>query len=124
VHIPNINYISSMTIDASGYVWLNSPQGVFHQVSDGWEKARELPHEKVAALDFDSTSRSVVAIDHVSNSVLATTDGHHWHAVFNPGVPVRSVVFTGDQVFAGTKFDGVLKAEVNDRVSETDASGK
>jgi photosystem II stability/assembly factor-like uncharacterized protein len=124
VHIPLVNFISSMTVDASGYVWLNSPQGVFHQVQDGWEKARELPHEKVASLDFDSTSHSVVAIDHETNSVLATADGHHWHSVFNPGVPVRSVVFTGDQVFAGTKFDGVLKADMNNRSSETDASGK
>jgi ligand-binding sensor domain-containing protein len=124
MQIPNINFIRSMTVDANGYVWLNSPQGVFHQVADGWAKARELPHEKVAALDFDSTTHSVVAIDHVSNSVLATADGRHWHEVFNPGVPVRSVVFTGDQVFAGTKFDGVLKAQVNESASETDVRGK
>jgi photosystem II stability/assembly factor-like uncharacterized protein len=125
IHIPLISYISSMTMDGSGYVWLNSPQGVFHQVSDGWEKARELPQEKIAALDFDRASNSVVAIDATSNNVLASTDGHHWHSVFNPGVPVRSVVFTGDQIFAGTKFDGVVKADLgrHDRLSDSEPGG-
>ena len=113
IHIPLVSYISSMTVDGNGYVWLNSPQGIFHQVSDGWEKARELTQDKVAMLDFDASSNSVVAIDKESNSVLASADGHHWRSVFNPGVPVRSVVFTGDQVFAGTKFDGVIKADLN-----------
>ena len=50
IHIPLVSYISSMTLDGKGYVWLNSPQGVFRQVSDGWEKARELPQDKVAVL--------------------------------------------------------------------------
>lgn len=125
VHIPLVSYISSMTLDANGYVWLNSPQGVFHQVSDGWEKARELPEDKIAMLDFDMTSRSVVAIDRDSNTVLASADGHHWRSVFNPGVPVRSVVFTGDQIFAGTQFDGVVKADLarTSRVSDSEPGG-
>jgi len=125
IHIPLVSYISSMTTDANGYVWLNSPQGVFHQVSDGWEKARELPQEKIANLDFDRSSNSVVAIDENSNNVLASADGHHWRSVFNPGVPVRSVVFTGDQIFAGTKFDGVVKADLghNSRISDSEPGG-
>jgi len=126
VHIPLVTYISSMTLDSNGYVWLNSPQGVFHQVSDGWEKAHSLASTKIAALDFDATSNSVVAINSDSNTVLASADGQHWRSVFNPGVPVRSVVFTGDQVFAGTKFDGVMKAELAhaSHVSDSEPGGK
>lgn len=112
IHAPLVSYISSMTLDGNGYVWLNSPQGVFHQVSDGWEKAHSLDQDKITALDFDSTSNSVVAINSKSNTVLASADGQHWRSVFNPGVPVRSVVFTGNQIFAGTKFDGVMKADL------------
>jgi len=121
IHIPLLSYISSMTMDANGYVWLNSPQGVFHQVSDGWEKARELPQEKIATLDFDRTSNAVVAISENADSVLASADGHHWRSVFNPGVPVRSVVFTGDQIFAGTKFDGVVRADLGNTNRNSDS---
>ena len=125
VHIPLVSYISSMTLDGNGYVWLNSPQGVFRQMSDGWEKARGLPNEKISTLDFDSSSNSVVAVDRESNSVLASADGHHWRSVFNAGVPVRSVVFTGNQVFAGTKFDGVVKADMAhvSRASDVEVGG-
>ena len=125
IHIPLVSYVSSMTLDGNAYVWMNSPQGVYHQVSDGWEKARELPQDKIATLDFDVTSNSVVAINRESNAVMASNDGHRWHSVFNPGVPVRSVVFTGDQVFAGTKFDGVVKVDMgrNSRISGADAVG-
>lgn len=125
VHIPLVSYISSMTLDGNGYVWLNSPQGVFRQMSDGWEKARGLPQDKIGTLDFDATSNSVVAVNRESNAVLASADGHHWRSVFNPGVPVRSVVFTGDQVFAGTKFDGVVKAEMAhvSRASDSEPGG-
>jgi len=123
IHIPLVSYISSMTVDGNGYVWLNSPQGIFHQVSDGWEKARELTQDKVSMLDFDAASNSVVAIDKESNTVFASADGHHWRSVFNPGVPVRSVVFTGDQIFAGTKFDGVIKADLNQGSRTNDSQG-
>jgi photosystem II stability/assembly factor-like uncharacterized protein len=125
IHIPLVSYVSGMTMDANGYVWLNSPEGVYHQVSDGWEKARELPQNKIAVLDFDPTTREVVAINRDSNAVMATNDGHHWRSVFNPGVPVRSVVFTGNQVFAGTKFDGVMKVEIghNSRLAGDEPSG-
>jgi photosystem II stability/assembly factor-like uncharacterized protein len=125
IHIPLVSYISGMTMDANGYVWLNSPEGVFHQVSDGWEKSRELPQNKIAVLDFDRTTSSVFAINKESNVVMATNDGHHWRSVFNPGVPVRSVVFTGNQVFAGTTFDGVMKIDMgrNSRLAGSDAVG-
>ena len=125
VQIPLVSYISSMTLDANGYVWLNSPQGVFHQAFDGWEKARELPQEKIASLDFDPSSNAVVAISEDSNAVLASADGHHWRSVFDPGVPVRSVIFTGDQVFAGTKFDGVVKADLahSSRINDSEPGG-
>jgi photosystem II stability/assembly factor-like uncharacterized protein len=125
VHIPLVSYVSGMTMDANGYVWLNSPEGVFHQVSDGWEKARELPQNKIAVLDFDANTKAVVAINRESNTVLATNDGHHWRSVFNAGVPIRSVVFTGNQVFAGTKFDGVMKVDMgrNGRMSGSDSVG-
>ncbi|HVZ15533.1 MAG TPA: hypothetical protein VG897_00310, partial [Terriglobales bacterium] len=125
VHIPLVSYISSMTLDGNGYVWLNSPQGVFRQVSDGWEKTRDLPQDQIAALDFDSTSNSVVAVNRETNAVLESADGHHWRSVFNPGVPVKSVIFTGDQVFAGTKFDGVVRAETAhvSQVSDSEVGG-
>jgi photosystem II stability/assembly factor-like uncharacterized protein len=108
IHIPTVSYISSMTLDGSGYVWLNTPQGVYRQLSDGWEKARDLPQDKVAALDFDRRSGSVVVITKHANTVLVSQDGHRWHSVYNVGVPVRSVAFSNDRLFAGTAFDGVV----------------
>ena len=112
MHIPLVSYISAMTLDANGFVWLNSPQGVFRQVSDGWEKVRELPQDKVASLDFDQRSSSVIAITKDANRVLASNDGRKWHTVFNAGVPVRTVALTNDRVIAGTTFDGVVASEL------------
>jgi photosystem II stability/assembly factor-like uncharacterized protein len=125
IHIPLVSYISAMTLDASGYVWMNSPQGVFRQLSDGWEKVRDLPQEKVAVLDFDRRSGSVVAITRDNNKVLVSNDGHKWHSVYNGGVPVRSVAFTNDRMFAGTTFDGVVTIDLNhnQRAAAADTSG-
>jgi photosystem II stability/assembly factor-like uncharacterized protein len=108
LHVPLVSYISGMTLDANGFVWLNSPQGVFRQVSDGWEKARELPEEKIASLDFDRKSNSVIAITKNANRVLVSHDGRKWRSVFNSGVPIRTVALSNDRVFAGTTFDGVV----------------
>ena len=107
LHTPLVSFISAMTLDSNGYVWLNSPQGVFRQLIDGWEKARELPQEKVASLDFDQHSGSLVVITKEANRVLVSNDGRHWRSVFN-GLPVRTVAMTNDRVFAGTTFDGVV----------------
>ena len=125
IHIPLVSYVSSMTLDGSGYVWLNSPQGVFRQVSDGWEKARDLPQDKVAVLDFDRRSNSVVAITKDANKVLVSSDGHKWHSVYNAGVPVRSVAFSNDHVFAGTTFDGVVTVDLksNQRAAAIETPG-
>jgi photosystem II stability/assembly factor-like uncharacterized protein len=113
MHIPLVSYISAMTQDANGYVWLNSPQGVFRQLSDGWEKARDLPQDKVAALEFDNRTNSVIAILKDANRVLVTNDGRKWHSVYNGGVPVRTVAMANDRMFAGTTFDGVVAVELN-----------
>lgn len=108
IHIPLVSYISAMTLDANGFVWLNSPQGVFRQATNGWEKARELPQDKIASLDFDKQSSSVIAISREGNRVLVSHDGRKWRSVFNSGVPVRTVALSNDRVFAGTTFDGVV----------------
>jgi photosystem II stability/assembly factor-like uncharacterized protein len=113
IHIPLVSYVSGMTLDGSGYVWINSPQGVFRQVSDGWEKARDLPQDKVAVLDFDRHSNSIVAITKDNHKVLASADGHKWRTVYNAGVPVRAVAFNNNRVFAGTTFDGVVTVDTN-----------
>jgi len=113
IHIPLVSYISGMTLDGSGYVWINSPQGVFRQVSDGWEKARDLPQDKVAVLDFDRRSGSIIAVTKDNNKVLASADGHKWRTVYNAGVPVRAVAFNNNRVFAGTTFDGVVTVDTN-----------
>ncbi len=125
IHIPLVSYVSSMTLDGTGYVWLNSPQGVFRQLSDGWEKARDLPQDKVAVLDFDRHSNSVVAITKDANKVLVSNDGHKWHSVYNAGVPVRSVAFSNDHVFAGTTFDGVVTVDLknNQRAAVVETPG-
>ncbi len=125
IHIPLVSYVSAMTLDANGYVWLNSPQGVFRQVSDGWEKARELPQDKIAGLDFDRRSGSVIAITKDANKVLVSSDGHKWHSVSNTGVPVRSVAFSNGRAFFGTTFDGVVAVDLdrNQRLSDLNPGG-
>ena len=112
IHIPLVSYISSMTLDGNGMVWLNSPQGVYRQMTDGWEKARELPQDKVAGLDFDPRSGSMVAITKESNTVMVSHDGRKWQSVYREGVPVRSVAFANDKMFAGTVFDGVVPVQL------------
>jgi ligand-binding sensor domain-containing protein len=125
IHIPLVSYISSMTLDAKGYLWLNSPQGVFRQVSDGWEKARELPQEKIASLDFDRRTASLVAITRDANLVLVSNDGRKWSSVYNAGVPVRAVAFSNDRMFAGTIFDCVVPVSLdsNKRMSASSEPG-
>ncbi|HWR16146.1 MAG TPA: hypothetical protein VN577_15065 [Terriglobales bacterium] len=125
VRIPLVSFISGMTLDANGFVWLNSPNGVYRQVSDGWEKARELPQEKVASLDFDRRSSSMIAITREANRVLVSNDGRNWRSVFNAGVPVRSIALTNDRVFAGTTFDGVMTVnyERNRHVAGSEPGG-
>jgi photosystem II stability/assembly factor-like uncharacterized protein len=124
IHIPLVSFISAMTLDGSGYVWLNSPQGVYRQLSDGWEKVRDLNSEKVAALDFDRRSGSVVAIVRDSNKVMLSADGHHWRSVYSNGVPLRSVAFTNDRMFAGTTFDGVVSVDMeHNRRSSVEVGG-
>jgi ligand-binding sensor domain-containing protein len=112
IHIPLVSYVSAMTLDGNGYVWLNSPQGVFRQLSDGWEKVRDLPQDKVAVLDFDRRSGTVVAITRDANKVLVSNDGRKWRSVYSDGVPVRSVAFGNDRMFAGTAFDGVVTVDL------------
>ncbi len=125
IHIPLVSYVSGMTLDGSGYVWLNSPQGVYRQVSDGWEKARDLPQDKVATLDFDHRSGSIIAITKNDNKVLLSSDGHKWYSVYNAGLPVRSVAFGQNRMFAGTTFDGVVAVDVknNQRASNQGPGG-
>jgi photosystem II stability/assembly factor-like uncharacterized protein len=124
IHIPLVSYVSAMTLDGNGYVWLNSPQGVFRQLSDGWEKVRDLPQDKVAVLDFDRRSGSVVAITRDANKVLVSNDGRKWRTVSAGGVPVRSVAFGNDRMFAGTAFDGVVTVDLeHNRRSSSEAVG-
>jgi photosystem II stability/assembly factor-like uncharacterized protein len=111
MQIPLVSYISGMTLDANGFVWLNSPQGVYRQLSDGWEKAREISDEKIASLDFDRKSASVIAITKNANRVLVSHDGRKWRSIFNSGVPVRTVALSNDRIFAGTTFDGVVAVD-------------
>ena len=125
MHIPLVSYISAMTQDANGFVWINSPQGVYRQVSDGWEKARDLPQDKVASLDFDQHTSSVIAITKDAHQVMVSNDGRKWRSVYNAGVPVRTVAMSNDRLFAGTTFDGVVSVDMehNKRLTGTDQAG-
>ncbi|HXZ79107.1 MAG TPA: YCF48-related protein [Terriglobales bacterium] len=114
--IPLVAFVSGMTMDAKGAIWLNSPQGVYRQeAGHDWALVPSTPDGKIASLVFDSHANSVLAITNTAHAVYASADGTKWQKVQQIGLPIRTVTLSNGHLLAATSFDGVVSVNVADK---------
>ena len=108
--LPSVSYVRSVLLDGQQRVWLATPQGAFLRGASGeWTHVPGLP-DPPTALAFDQSTRQVLAFT-AANDVFATTNGDHWQHLVHLGVPARTLVASGDDIYAGTLFDGVVSVQ-------------
>ncbi|HMK28097.1 MAG TPA: YCF48-related protein [Terriglobales bacterium] len=124
--IPLVAFVSGMTMENNGAIWLNSPQGVYRQqAGQDWNMVPSIADGKIISLTYDPRLSAVVAVTNSAHAVYASADGNKWQKVQQIGVPTRNVTFANGRMFAATSFDGVVTVDVKDkyRVNGSTQSG-
>ncbi len=91
-------------------LWITTRVGVFSSQDDGatWEHVLVGdPARNLTAVHYDRASRHLLAVTG-NGEIYASADGRKWTRAADPGLPLRSVSYSGGRLLGITPFSGIV----------------
>ncbi|HLY91896.1 MAG TPA: YCF48-related protein [Candidatus Angelobacter sp.] len=102
--------INSVSVSASGDIWLAARSGLYRSTDAGesWKRITTLRVADVLGVEFDDENHRIVAVSGGSTSVFESSDnGRTWNAI-STGWSLRKIGLAQGRLLGTTAFDGIV----------------